>query len=407
MKKHIINAILLLSAFLLGGLVSYFLYTKPASHHKINIEKSEKKPLYWVAPMDPNYRRDKPGKSPMGMDLVPVYEEKSNNSKIKIANSVEHNLAVKTARVIKKYISRQINTIGYVAVDESQIQHVHTYTDGWIKNLLVKNTGDYVKKGQLLFEIYSPTLINAQEEYLIALNRKNNTLIQASKRKLLTLGVSTSQINELRETKKAMELVKFFSPQSGIISELHIREGMHVKPDINVLTIEGLNPIWILGEVFESQSHELKVGQTAIIHMPSMPGQSWHGKVDYVYPKLDPISHTLKVRVLLPNENRILKPNMYTDITILLTPKKNSLMIPNSAIIYVEKGPRVILSLGNGQYKIQPIKVGVESGNESVVLAGLKEGAEVVTSAQFLLDSEANLKAELERIDTKNKQNVH
>ncbi len=403
MKKYVIGIVVVIGIFLSGMLVQYVGMNSTDSVNDQKIKNAtSKKPLYWVAPMDPTYRRDKPGKSPMGMDLVPVYAETDSEGAVKISPTVEQNLGVRTEKVTRQTLSRQIDTVGYVMVDENRIEHVHTYTDGWVKRLLVKTTGEHVNKGQLLFELYAPILINAQEEYLLAMRSGNKALTNASHKKLLALGVAESQIQELKKTKKSMQLVKFFAGQAGIVSELKIREGMFVKPEKDLITLEDLSHIWVIGEVFERQSGWVKEGQPAEASLPYLPGKKWVGVVDYVYPRLDPTTHTLKIRLRFDNPKEVLKPNMYADITIFAVPEKDVLAIPREAVIYTGKGARVIVSLGDGRYVAKPIKLGIESGNKIVVLSGLKEDEKIVTSSQFLIDSESSLKASFGRINSEN-----
>ncbi len=196
-------SISLIAVFLFGMLVQHYFSsdnTMDKEHSDGSTNTAQKKPLYWVAPMDPTYRRDKPGKSPMGMDLVAVYPDSNQNANLKnsvhISPTVEHNLGVRLAPVLKENLSNEINTVGYVMEDENRIEHIHTYTNGWVKQLFVKTTGEHVKKGQLLLALYSPTLVNAQDEYLLALKSKNKSLVTASRKKLLTLGMGKKQIQQ-------------------------------------------------------------------------------------------------------------------------------------------------------------------------------------------------------------------
>lgn len=393
MKKVITIALIII--LLIAGVLVYHYWLKGSEN-----KKEPKKILYWVAPMDPTYRRNKPGKSPMGMELVPVYANGSTNDKdiVKISPHVENNLGVKTAVVKRMNLHRVIDGVGYVMVNENNIEHVNTYTDGWIKVLHVKTTGEMVHKGQLLLELFSPTLINAQEEYVLALKYHNKILIRAGEKKLLTLGMLQSQIDQLRRTRNVMRLVKIYATRSGIISELNVREGMFVKPDTVMMTVEDLTNIWIIVEVFERQADWVKVGQPAIATLPYMPGKTWKGKVDYVYPHLDQKTHTLRVRLLFPNPNLSIKPKMYANIKIFGNKIQNALAVPRSSIIRMGKGDRVIVALGKGRYKAQAVKLGIESGDYYQVLSGLKAGDKVVTSAQFLIDSESNLKAAIDRM---------
>ncbi len=217
MKKGISLVLVIVIVFLAGVLTYHYWHisTKPSS---TRATKKKQEILYWVAPMDPAYRRDKPGKSPMGMDLVPVYADGQINDDqniVKISPTVEHNLGVKTANVQQMDLSRIIDTVGYVTVDENNIEHIHTYTDGWVKVLKVKTTGELVSKGQLLLELYSPTLNNAQEEMLLAFKHNNATLIRAGEKKLLTFGMAQQQINQLKKIRRMMKHAKQCECQTG------------------------------------------------------------------------------------------------------------------------------------------------------------------------------------------------
>lgn len=397
MKRRLIEILVLLIVFIAG----MWVYNYWQTHFAAQFTESKRKILYWVAPMNPSYRRDKPGKSPMGMDLVPVYADQSNQDKnvVKISPAVENNLGVETAIVERKSLARIINTVGYVTVDENNIERIHTYTDGWIKEQTVKTTGELVKEGQLLMTLYSPTLNNAQEELLIALKNNNRALIEAGKKKLLTLGMANSQINQLISSRKMMDRVKIFASQSGIVSKLNVREGQYVKPDTELLSIEDLSQIWVIAEVFEYQSEWIKNNQPALATLPYLPSKIWQGVVDYVYPRLDPKTHTLRVRLTFPNPDLTLKPNMYANVKIISKTIKDALAIPKQALIRTGEQDRVILALGKGRFKAQPVKIGIESGDYYQILSGLKAGNKVVTSAQFLIDSESNIKAAASRLE--------
>jgi Cu(I)/Ag(I) efflux system membrane fusion protein len=405
MKKWIGLIALLLLVFIAGVLTNHYW------HSGLNPPGGQqgKKIIYWVAPMDPTYRRDKPGKSPMGMDLVPVYADGENKEQyiVRISPTVENNLGVKIATVKLKDLARIINTVGYVMVDENNIEHIHTYTEGWIKKLNVRTTGELVKKGQLLLELYSPILNNAQEELLLALKNKNPVLIDAGEKKLVTLGMAQSQINQLKQTRKVMEHIKVYATQNGVVSLLNVREGTYIKPDMEVMTIEDLTQIWIIAEVFERQSAWVKAGQDALATLGYMPEKIWQGKVDYVYPELDEKTHTLRVRLVFPNPDLTLKPHMYANVTLFSQVIKNALAIPRAALIQTEEGARVVQAIGKGRFKVQAVTVGIESGDYYQILTGLKPGEQVVTSAQFLLDSESNIDAGFSRMQSQEQSKQH
>lgn len=363
----------------------------------------EKKLLYWVAPMDPNYRRDEAGKSPMGMDLVPVYDE-GGGSDVKISPAVENNLGVRTAKVQRDKLWKKINTVGYIDFDENKITHIHLRTKGWIDRLYVKSEGERVKKGQLLFEVYSPELVNAQEEYTQALRSSNKRILSASKERLISLGVSQKQINKLQKTRKVSRYVQVYASQNGIVSVLKVRQGMFVMPNTKIMSLADLSSIWVLAEVFESQADWVKVGQSADVTLPYKPGIAWGGFVEYIYPSLNPKTRTLRVRLRFDNSNEDLKPNMFSNISIYGGAEKNVLIVPREAVIRTGSDARVILALGEGKYRARNIVMGIESGDWIAIKSGVLEGDRVVTSGQFLIDSEASLKASIQRMRSDDKQ---
>lgn len=361
----------------------------------------EKQILYWVAPMDPNYRRDQPGKSPMGMDLVPVYADDSNTEGgvVSIDPAVVQNLGVKTAVVERGKLWRRIDTVGYVAFDERKISHLHLRTDGWIEKLLVKSNGERVKKSDLLFELYSPDLVNAQEEYIQALRGNNDYLKRASRDRLDALGVSSGQIKEIGRKRRASQHIRIYAPQDGVVDKLTVREGMYVKPATEVMALADLSSVWLLVDVFERQSDWVKPGQPAEVRLGYLPGRVWEGKVEFVYPTIDPKTRTLQARLQFDNPDEALKPDMYATVNIYAGPKQDVLSIPREALIKSAEGQRVVVALGDGKFRSQAVRAGMESGDFVEIIAGLEEGTRIVTSGQFLIDSEASLKASLERMD--------
>lgn len=369
----------------------------------ISSELGKKKIQYWVAPMNPNYTRDEPGKSPMGMDLIPVYEGSEDEmnedvSVVKIRPEVINNLGVRTTAVQMGTLWKRISTVGYIDYDETRINHIHTRTEGWIEKLQVRAEGEQVKRGQLLFELYSPPLVNAQEEYLQALASGNRRLAAASQEKLSALGISKSQIDRLEKNKKLTQNIRFYATQSGVIVNLGVREGMYIKPETQILSIANLETIWLLAEVFERQANWVEIGQSAEAELPSMPGVIWKGTVEYIYPYLDPVTRTLRVRLRFDNSKDKLKPNMYSQVTIFAGEKKNVISIPREALIRDAEQERVIKALGEGRFQAQEVVAGMESGDWIEIISGLNENEEIVTSSQFLIDSESNLKASLSRM---------
>jgi Cu(I)/Ag(I) efflux system membrane fusion protein len=361
----------------------------------------EREILYWVAPMDANYRRDEPGKSPMGMDLVPVYADEvdSQPGTVKIDPTVVNNLGVRTAKAQRGELSRHIDTVGYVQFDEDTLHHVHTRVDGWIEKLATKATGDPVEKGQLLFELYSPTLVNAKQEFLAALRSKNRVLLDASRERLIALGVTENQIARLEKDRTAGQRVRVYAEADGVVAHLAVREGIFVTPANEVMSIAELDKVWVLAEVFEREAAWVRPGQMAMVELDYLPGKMWHGTVDYVYPELDPKTRTLTVRIRFDNEDEMLRPNMFARVTIHAEDTGPVVHVPREAVIRGGNIDRVVAVLGEGRFRSRPVTLGIESGDRVAIRSGLEAGEEIVVSGQFLIDSESNIEAALARMD--------
>lgn len=362
---------------------------------------NEGKPLYWIDTMEPTVHYPSPGKSRMGMELVPVYPDtKENHSDVRISPSVINNLGVRTAPVTQGDMTKQIETVGYVQPNENKISRIHSYADGWIKKLLVNSVGQSVKKDQVLLQLYSPMLIAAQGEYLIALNSNDPSLVDGAINKLRSLNISEHQIQQLKDTKTENQLIDIVAPQDGVVTDLNVREGSRITPDVEIMTLVDLSTVWLIAQIFEGQISWVKTGETAEAKISAFPDKVWNGSVEYIYPEVDPTTRTIKVRFLFDNTDGVLKPNMYANITLLTMPKENVLSIPLEALIRSSQGSRVIVYTGNGAFQVRPVTIGIESNDRVEILVGLDKGELVVTSGEFLIDSEANLKTSLQRIDS-------
>lgn len=353
------------------------------------------KVLYWKAPMDPNFRSDKPGKSPMGMDLVPVYANAGGGeaSDVRISPAVVNNLGVRTSEVLRGSLSHRIEAVGYAAYDEDSITSVNTRADGWIEKLAVKSVGDAVRSGQLLYELFSPKLATAEREYLTSLTSGSRSLISASRERMRAFGFTQAQIDQLTHHRKISDRVARRAETSGVIVRLGVREGGYVKPMTQVMELADLSSIWMLVEVDQSDAALLSRGQKAVAEFDTYPGQRWRGTVDYVYPDINPMTRTAKVRLRFANPDRRLRPNMYGHVTIDAEPQKNVIYIPRLALIRTGDSQRVIVARGKGRFDVCPVEAGFSSGDRVEILKGLQAGQSVVTSAQFMIDSEANVDA--------------
>lgn len=397
MRKLTIPGILVAAAFAAGIGVAYWFggAAEPAA-------EAERKVLYWVAPMDRNYRRDKPGRSPMGMDLVPVYADEApaeDDDVVVIDSAVVNNLGVRSVAAERGVLQRRIETVGYVEYDEDTMQHVHTRVEGWIESLRVQAAGDPVAKGQTLFELYSPTLVNAQREYLAAKAQGNRELQAASRERLVALGMPAAEIDELDRTNQPRQRVRIPAAVDGVTTHLGVREGYHVTPATHVLSIADLDRVWVQAEVFERQAAWVAPGQRAEVRLEHRPGEQWEGVVDYVHPELDPRTRTLKARIAFANPVRALRPNMFARVTLLGEDAAPVVHVPRQALILGGDFDRVVVDLGNGRFRSVRVVAGMEAGERVEVREGLEAGQMVVVSGQFLIDSESNLATALARLE--------
>lgn len=364
------------------------------------VQKSERKIKYWVAPMNPDYRSDRPGKSPMGMDLVPVYEDETvAAADVLIEPTVINQLGIRVAEVRRTDIARELETVGYVQYDEDTLRHVHPRAVGWIERLNAKSVGDSVAAGDTLFELYAPTLVNAQEEYLHAVRSGSASLIRASHERLTSLAIDTGQIQRLRTLNRPLQRIAVKATAPGVVTHLPIREGMYVTPATEVMTLADLSTVWVVAEVFESQARWVRPGQSVSARFDYHPTMVRHGTVDFIYPTLDPTTRAARVRVRFANPEELLQPGMFADIRIDAAPREQSITVPREAVIRTRRGERVAVSLGEGRFDIRSVRIGIESGVLTEVLDGLEPGEKVVVSGQFLIDSEADLDAALDRLD--------
>lgn len=396
------NKFTLISMTLLGvtfGALSMYVFYPNLNSGSTVQQTEQQKPLYWVAPMDANYKRDKPGKSPMGMDLLPVYSSENAPGTVSITPSVINNLGVRLGKVSKRDLSRQVKTVGFIGFNEQTVSHFHSRVEGWIEELAVTAVGDPVKKGQMLYELYSPQLVNAQEEYLVAINGRNSRLLNAAQRKLEALGIDQSQILSLKQAKKVKQRMPFYAQQNGYVAMLNVREGSFIRPATNILSVGSLDSVWVIAEIFERQAAWIAAGQSVVMSTESYPELQWKGTVDYVYPVLNDQTRTLRARVVFDNQDRRLKPNMFAQLSIEGNARAGVLAIPKEAVIRNSGIERVVKSLGDGKFRSVRIQTGIESNELIEVIRGLDAGDEVVISSQFLIDSESSISAELSRIE--------
>ncbi|MGI1679034.1 MAG: efflux RND transporter periplasmic adaptor subunit [Cellvibrionaceae bacterium] len=352
--------------------------------------------------MDANYRRDKPGLSPMGMELIPFYGQESNKASpgaVTISPDIVQNLGVRTGTVVRESLHTEIVTVGYVQYDENDLIHIHPRVSGWIEKLYVKATGDPVEKEMPLYALYSPELVNAQEELVLAINSNNSRLIRSSETRLKALKIPEKFISDLKRTLRVKQTVNFFAPQNGVVDNLNIREGFYVQPGTTMLSIGSLEHVWVEAEIFERQASLVKLNDPVIMTLDYLPGRSWEGKVDYIYPVLDRKTRTVRIRINFENPKHELKPNMFAQISVHTNSADEILVIPREALIRTGSQDRVVLALGEGRFKSIAVKVGRSDQDVIEIIDGVSEGEKVVTSAQFLLDSESSKTSDFKRMN--------
>jgi RND family efflux transporter MFP subunit len=371
--------------------------------------KKERKIKYWVAPMDPTYIRDKPGKSPMGMDLVPVYEEvgEAAPGTIKVSPNTIQSMGVRTAKVEVRPLSRLTLAVGRVTFNERNLAVITTKVDGWVDRLFVNATGDPVRKGRTLLTIYSPELVSAQEEYLLALRNLKamqnspvkemaagaRRLAAAARRRLAYFDISPAQIDALEHTGQVRKHLTLASPANGIVTKRMVTQGMYVKAGMPLLEVADLSTIWVDADIYQYELPWIKVGQPVTMTLDYLPGETFPGKIDYLYPYLQEATRTARVRLRFPNPGLRLKPEMFARVKIESPVTHNAVVVPADAVIDTGLKQHVFIALGQGRFEPREVKLGV-LGNDGrrEVLSGLKGGEDVVVSAQFMLDSESRFR---------------
>lgn len=369
---------------------------------------SEKKIAYWRAPMNPQEIYDEPGKSAMGMDLVPVYEDNvSGGVEIFIDPVTQQNMGVRTAVVQKGALSRTIRTYGHVTYDETRLGQVNLKFSGWIEVLHVDYTGALVKKGAPLFDLYSPELVAASEEYLAALRNvqrlssqgSSSTFLESARRRLEYLDISESEIKKIADTGKIQRTITIRSPFQGVVIEKNAEIGSYVKAGATIYRIADLSRVWVETHIYEYEMPWVTEGQEAVMTLPYQPGKTYKGKVAYIYPYLQAKTRDVVVRLEFDNPELSLKPDMYADVRLISGGEEEGLIIPSEAVIRSGERNVAFVTRENNKFTPRNLTLGLSLDNRMVqVLTGLAPGETIVTSAQFMLDSESKLKEAVQKM---------
>ncbi|SHM66795.1 membrane fusion protein, Cu(I)/Ag(I) efflux system [Roseovarius litoreus] len=360
--------------------------------------------LYWVAPMDPNFRKDGPGKSPMGMDLVPVYdgqEPSGDPEEVTLSPAEVNTIGVRSAVARVEDISHRIETVGFVDYDEHATSHIHTRVDGWIERLEVRAVGDEVAKGDLLFDLYAPEITIASSELQRATRSGNATDISIARTKLMNFGVDARQIEEMAQADSPSQRIRFYAPQDGVVFALAAADGMFLNPQTRAMSLADTSSVWLIVDVFERDMGRIDPDMRAEARFDHLPGQVFTGEIDYIFPELDAETRTLRVRLRFDNEDGLLRPNMFANVALVPSGARQALTVPSEAVIRTGRAERVILKQADDTFRPRLVTTGLRggfgAGGRTEIVQGLAPGEEVVASAQFLIDSESALNAGMMR----------
>lgn len=352
--------------------------------------------LFWVAPMDPDFRRDGPGLSPMGMELVPVYEgDEPAGDPAEIALSPEeiNAIGVRTAVARTETLIPTIETVGFVGYDQHRTSHIHMRTQGWIEDLRVRAIGDRVREGDLLFEIYAPEIVVAISQYRRGVRRGDRLEIDVALGQMRNFGLSERQLDEIVRDPEASQRLRVYAPQDGVVVDLPAAEGMFLRPETRAMTLTDLSSVWLLADVFERDIGRLSPDMRSEARLDHLPGRVFAGAIDYINPELDPKTRTLPVRLRFDNEEGLLRPNMFAEVTLFGDGGREVVTVPAEAVIRTGRAERVVLALPDGRFRPRLVTTGLMEDGRVEIVQGLASGERVVASAQFLIDSESSLSA--------------
>jgi multidrug efflux pump subunit AcrA (membrane-fusion protein) len=373
---------------------------------------SQRKVLYWVDTMNPTRKSDKPGKAPDGMDLVPVYADEAGPGEtpppgaVKISPEKQQLIGVQYGKVAERPVTETLRTVGRVTYDETKIARIHTKVEGWIDQVFVNFTGKLVEKNQPLISIYSPDLVSTQQEFLIAKRGKDSlgnypnagiaqgavSLYQASRERLRLWDVNDEQIRELEERGTPSRTLTLYSPIGGFVVTRNAFDKQRITPDTELYTIADLSTVWVLADIYEYELPQIHMGQAAAMTLSYFPGRTYAGTISYIYPQLDNATRTVKVRIEFSNPGFELKPDMYSNVELKLDYGKQ-LSVPEEAVLDSGSEQIVFVARDGGYFEPRKVQLGAKVDNRYIVLSGLRRGEKIVTSGNFLIDSESQLKS--------------
>ncbi|MBB1268517.1 efflux RND transporter periplasmic adaptor subunit [Shewanella sp. SR44-3] len=360
----------------------------------------------YVCPMHPHVISETPATCPIcGMNLEQVtLGAAAEEIVVGVSGGMQQALGMRSQMVKKGSLYRFVKTIGTVEYNQDAISHMHTRITGWVETVKVHNMGQKVAKGQLMYELYSPELINAQDDYMQALDyfkqdkKRGAILKQKARQRLALLGVADHLITQLETSGNTIYKMPFYAPQDGIVSQLALREGMYIQPGSTLVELVDIATVWVIADVFENEQSWLDVGRGAEVTAAAQGLFDLPTSIDYIYPELDTVTRAMRVRLKLNNPNELLRPGTLVDVSLFGGPKHNVITIPTEALILTGRENRVVVQREATGFSSITVKVGILSQGQAEIIEGLKEGDHVVVSGQFLLDSEASIQGSLQRL---------
>jgi len=367
-------------------------------------------PLAWRSPMNPSVTSPVPKKDGMGMDYVPMCADSGGGNApagtVKIDPTVTQDIGVRVSKAMRKTLSREINTVGRITFDETKLVTLHPKVEGWVDQLFIDKTGQRVKKNTMLLSFYSPQLVATQEEYLLALANwqqlkdspypdirdGSKRLLDSSLDRLRFFDVAEHQIKALQKTHKVRKSMHIHAPAAGVITKIGAREGAHVTPSSELYQIADLSRVWVLADLYEHEIGWVRKGDVATLTISSLPGRDFTGHITYIYPYLDPKTRTNKVRIEFDNAEGLLKPDMFGDVSITAKTSKAGLFVPREAVLITGKKRHLFVQTEPGHFEPRTVKTGISSDGLIEILSGVDDGELIVTSGQFLIDSESSIR---------------
>ena len=398
---------------LIGGAGGYWLADQQMPMQSKAEQKAEAKAkiLFYRNPMNPAITSPVATQDEMGMDYIPVYVDAAHVSSdssgtVTINATVVQNIGVRTIAATLTTLSRTVRTVGRVTFDEKRVTRLHPKYDGWVEKMFIDRTGEKVSKNTMLMSIYAPQLVATQEEYLLALNNAHmlkdspfpdvrdgaKSLLRSARERLQLLDMPPHQIQKLKERRKVMKAVHIHSPFDGIVMNIGAREGQRITPDTELYMVADLTRVWVIVDLYEDDLPWVREGDTAEMQVAGIPGRTFSGVVSYIYPYLEAKTRTVKMRLEFDNPELALKPDMFANVTVKAGKQIDAVIVPSEAIVRTGEHEQVYVQRSPGKFEPRRVVVGIDSNGQAQILEGLDAGDIVVSSSQFLIDSESKLK---------------